>query len=256
MLRIERKSPLLTVALALCLGLAGLSWTAPAAAQESESSESGPTTQKVTRLQGRAYLGRRQPVVGASVVARKEDGTGKIYLTTTDEKGLLRIDDLPDGDYRVEIRKSGLETVVKNAVQVKFPFRPTVEIAMREGGEEAAPGATPASGASGFGLSGRVEERNRQGIPEVMIRFQHATGDADPRVLRTIGDGSFEAGGLAAGDYHVEIRGVGFLPIRSTVKLDGPSSFAVCLVPQPAEYVSSPLDMMPPEEPVPPPGFE
>jgi hypothetical protein len=256
MLRTDGTSPCRTAAAALCLALLFLGTGGPAGARETDSGEE-QQVRKLTRLQGRAYVGRKDPVVGASVVARREDGSGTIFLTTTDDRGLIRIEDLPDGSYRLEIHKSGLGSVVKEAVEVKFPFRPVVEVAMAPEGSSSVPatGAVPASAGSGIKVAGLVTERSGDGIPEVGIRLIHGDGAADPRLLRSRGDGTFSADGIVPGRYNVEVRGVGFLPVRAGVELDRSSEFAVCLIPQPAEYESSPLDLMPPEEPVPPPGF-
>jgi hypothetical protein len=78
---------------------------------------------------------------------------------------------------------------------------------------------------------------------------------ADPRQLRTVEDGSFGASGLLAGSWQLEVSGVGYLPIRIGLELARAAELHVVLVPQPADYDPSPLELMPPEEPLVPDGL-
>ena len=73
--------------------------------------QAAPDTEKVTqgsRLQGAALLGRNRHVVGATVLIRRSDETSRFFVTASDSKGRFRVDGLPDGDYRVEVRREGL----------------------------------------------------------------------------------------------------------------------------------------------------
>lgn len=212
---------------------------------------------KVSRLQGSALQGRRDPVVGATVLVRPEgDTSDRVYLTTTDEKGRLRIEDLPNGDYLVVFTKEGYGTVTKRNVEVKFPFRPVVEVSMAPlAGDPAGRSAASPGAAGRFDLHGTVALRNGEQVPEVSVRMVRTDGSIDPRNYRTAADGSFHATGLPAGEYNVEMLGVGFLPLRTTVSVNAETAMFAYLIGQPADYDSSPLDLAPPEVPVAPQGL-
>ena len=64
--------------------------------------------------------------------------------------------------------------------------------------------------------------------------------------------GTFELRDLAPGLWNMEIRGAGYLPVRAPASLLGETALRAVLVDQPATYEPQPLDLMPPEEPIPP----
>ena len=99
-----------TVALALAL-LAPLTGLWIVAAQQ--------TGDRLTRLQGSAYLGRRSGLVGAVVLVREESDPGTVFVTSTDEKGQFRVDGLHDGNYRVWLKRDGYRTVLKQQIEVR-----------------------------------------------------------------------------------------------------------------------------------------
>jgi len=48
-----------------------------------------------------------------------------------DESGAFHVDGLPEATYTVEFRRDGLETVRKQGVTLRFPFRGIVEVVMK-----------------------------------------------------------------------------------------------------------------------------
>jgi len=214
---------------------------------------------KRSRLQGAARLGRGHPVIGATVTVTPEDGAPRIYLTSTDRRGAFRLDDLLQGDYRVEIRREGLQPVVKERVAVKFPFRAVVEVPMTPGPAAAAepassPSRPPAADLrDGVGsLAATVVDLDGNPVTEVDVRLAPAGGGADPRLLRTDENGKIETAGLPAGRWSLEARALGYLPLRAEFVLNGPLELRLVVVPQPGDYEPSPLDLVPPEAPIPP----
>jgi len=210
---------------------------------------------RTTRLQGAAHLGRNRHVVGATVLVRATDESARFHVTATDLKGRFRVDGLPDGDYRVEIRREGLATVVKEHVGVRFPSRAVIEVTMHPVDRAAAAAATPVAldATSGFAIRGRVVEREGgAAMAEVALRFARPDGLADPVVVRTGADGGFELGGLRGGRWRLESRVVGFLPIWASVGFEEDTELTISMVSQPAGYQPSPLELMPPERPIPP----
>jgi hypothetical protein len=128
---------------------------------------------------------------------------------------------------------------------------------MKPGGEATVPDtptvnrSTPTAGNS-FTLSGAVAESKGEGIPEVAVRFSSRDVSVDPKILRSDPDGAFSAEGIVPGRWSVELKGVGYLPIRADIVVRGDTDITAYLVPQPARYRSSAIDLMPPEEPLPP----
>lgn len=251
--RRSNRSPWLPVAVAAS-GILLLIGSAPA-----QDAPAASAPERVSRLGGRAYLGRNAPVVGGTVLVRPEDRPGEFHLTSTDEDGEFRVDGLPDGSYSVRIEREGLEPEVKSGVPLKFPFRAVVELGM----EPAAAAATERSvlttgsaAASGpLSLAGRVIEAGDGPAGEVQLRFVRLDGGEDPRRLRSRPDGSFELDGVGAGVWRVEISGVGYLAQRMALDLRGAPRLHVSLVRQPADYDPTPLELMPPEQPIPPAGL-
>ena len=87
--------------------------------------------------------------------------------------------------------------------------------------------------------------------------WQLVTGEAWQVML---GDGIGDDGGFAlaefpSGRWRVETRAVGFLPIWVVANFDVDLEVTLSLVPQPAGYDPSPLELMPPEQPLPPARF-
>jgi carboxypeptidase family protein len=232
---------------------------APAAATEdAPAPAAGPAAPHASRLQGKVYLGRNRNVTGAVVRVQKDGDAGRVWLTSTDDKGVFRVDALPDGSYGVRVEREGLEPVDKSGVTLKFPFRAVVELVMKP---LAAPVPVPASEAPSesasmkLRLSGVVRDLALDALAEARVRVVDPTGRTDPRVATTGADGTFGFDDLAPGDWSIYVRGVGRLPIRLRLALGGDTAVDAMLVQQPATYVPSPFELMPSEEPVVPQAF-
>jgi len=236
------------LALALLAPLAG-PWVA--AAQQ--------TGDRLTRLQGSAFLGRRSGLVGAAVLVREESEPGMVFVTSTDEKGQFRVDGLRDGSYRVWVKRDGYRTVLKQQIEVRFPFRPVVEVRMEPSDVVVETAAFPAETTAGDGvlsIEGTVVERDGEPIGDVRLRLVHPGGKKDPYLLRSAPDGTFRLSGLPAGLWRLEASGVGFLPLRIRIGLENDTRFNFSLVRQPASYKPLPLELMPAEQPIAPEGFD
>ena len=90
---------------------------------------------------------------------------------------------------------------------------------------------------------------------EVAVRLVRPDGAHDPVMTRSAEDGSFALEEVPAGEWLATVLGVGMLPIRTALRLDRDQRIEVRLVLQPASYSPSPLELMPPEEPIAPEGF-
>jgi hypothetical protein len=225
-----------------------------AAAGRTVDEPSGTRPTGVTRIQGRALEGRRTPVVGASVAVRDQDGSGVLYLTSTDARGYVRAMDLPDGTYTVTFRKPGYGVVIKSDVEVRSPLRPVLEVKMEAGARSADPVVAAAAG-DPVRFEGRAVDAAGRPVPDVVLRLVRSDGRLDPRGARTAPDGGFAIPDLAVGRWDAEIRGVGFLPVRTPVDADRSLDVTLRLIPQPADYEATALDLMPPETPIAPPAL-
>jgi hypothetical protein len=257
----QRRLATLCAVAALVLAATGGSLSVPRA-QEADSPAVDPNAvqppiKQGSRLQGRTYLDRNREVVGATVLVQPQDDTSRTFVTSSDEKGRFRVDDLPDGTYRVEVEREGLQPIVKKDVSLRFPFRAVIELPMqkleiaRSAGSAQAGDATPAP-TGAVGVEGRVAALGGEPVEEVAVRFIRVDGTADPFLVRTATDGRFELTGLKLGAWRLEVRGVGYLPIRTALNFREDAIVDVAMVPQPAEYDPSPLELMPPEEPIAP----
>jgi len=242
-------------------GTPGAAETGAAAPGTGSGNAATETAVRGARLQGMAFFARNRQVVGATVTVHEMERRSRLFLTASDDKGSFLIDGLPNGNYSVQVEREGLAPVVKTDVQVRFPFRAIVEVAMEP--LAAAPGsAAPAPGAGGNGAASGASvhgvARAREGgapVGEVEVRLVHGRAGQDPRQVATGADGSFEIADLAPGPWRLEARGAGFLPLRTTLALDGDAELVVSLVRQPAGHEPSPLDLMPDEQPIPPAGL-
>jgi hypothetical protein len=228
--------------------------------EPSDLPQSAQPPDRRSRLQGTAYLDRNEDVIGATVVVHEMEDRSTIYLTSTDENGRFRVEGLPDGHYKVRVHRHGVETIVKDNVSVRFPFRAVVELDMEQ--IERGPilptgvahdGDTPSGNATLHGMT-RTPGGNPMG--EVKLRIVKTEGRADPLMATTAEDGTFRIDGIEAGEWRVTIVGVGMLPIRTWVYLVGDHELDIKLVLQPAAYDPSPLELMPIEDPIPPAGME
>lgn len=257
---ISSRAPVALAVLGALIATASLvaSAATAAAAQESAAPLPPPAdASKTTRLQGRAFVDRNNHVVGAGVVVRPSEDPTRVALTTTDALGLFRIDGLPDGEYDVSVSRAGFAPILKRAVRVQFPFRAVVELQMQPDPDGAMPAAgAAAAGPAGPGADVAVEGRalDREGAPvaEVRVRVVHPDGTLDPRRAVTGADGAFRFEGLAPGAWRLETRAVGFLPIRREIDFRTDTRMQIQLVPQPADYEPTPLELMPEERPIPP----
>jgi len=242
-----------TVIAMLALAPAWPLGAAPATPSDAPAASEGDG-RKSTWLLGHARTGRNRWVTGATVLVTPSSGEPRIYVTATDEKGSYFFETLPEGLYDVTITKGGLAPVTKSAVELRFPFRAVVEVVMEPSVTPAGPAAAePPDSEAATSLDGTIRARAGQPLDEVRIRLIRADGSVDPRDGMTGAEGQFAMPGLQAGDWRLEILGAGFLPIRVPVTLTGGATLTALLVEQPASYEPPPLDLMPPEMPIPPP---
>ena len=213
---------------------------------------------KLSRLQGSAYIDRNRSIIGAAVVVRRQSDPSRVFLTSTDGRGSFHIDGLEDGTYLVSLNRDGFVPVEKDNIDLRFPFCAGVEVAMQRAGD-ATPGAAPETGPAAdtaVNVRGRVIARSGDPVDEARLRLVHPSGRVDPRAVRTNPEGEFAILDVVADHWRLEARGVGFLPLRVPLDLRQDTELELFLVPQPTNYEPSPLELMPPEQLIPPPAFK
>jgi hypothetical protein len=242
-----------TIAALASLGLLAV----PTGAQDSVSPQDRGVEASASRIQGTAIYERNRPVIGADVLLQAVDDRRHFWVTSTDIRGVFRFDGVPDGLYRLEARRDGLEPYVMDRIEIRFPFRPIVEFQMVPSSDRAAAVASlsdPRQDGARVLLEGSVLTMQGEPLPEVRVRLVHAQAAEDPRQALTGPEGTFSFEGLRSGVWRVEILGAGFLPVRTEVDVRRDATLSAALVAQPAAYEPPPLDIIPPEEPLPPPA--
>ncbi len=207
-------------------------------------------------IQGAASLERRKPVAGATVLVAREGDAGDLWVTSTDEKGTFRLGGLPDGSYVVEFRRPGLETLRKQAVVLHAPYRSIVEVTMKPGVAAAIRSGDGAALRENerFTFEGRIGDAAGAPVADARLRLVRADSADDPRAAVTATDGSFRVEGILPGRWEIDALGLGYLPVRFAVALAPATRLHLVLVRQPATYRPLPLDLVPAEEPIPPPA--
>jgi hypothetical protein len=212
-----------------------------------------PAQARTARLEGTASLDRHHHAAGVTVLASA--GRSLLWLTSTDDRGFFTLDGLPEGRYRVELSRDGLAPVIKDAVEVRFPFRAVVEVmlAPRQAAEVRAAqgGAGPAKRVR---LTGAVSARGKGPLGEARVRLLRRDAACDPRSIVSSRDGTFAVEDVPAGPWRIVVLGPGYLPVRMDLDLEDDARVEAILVPQPASYAAPALDLLPEEEAIPPPA--
>lgn len=257
----RRRTKIGALVLGLLMAIASLG-ISPATTQQAQDAQGTPPaaqsapSKRLSRLQGSAYLSRNDDVIGATVVVQAMENPSSLFLTSTNGKGSFRIEGLPDGDYKVRVERHGVESVVKENVSVRYPFRSVVELPMTAvDGGAVAPASIENDGTAGGGaisLKGSIEDQDQAPLAEAQVRLVRADGQTDPRIATSGSDGSFAIDDFPAGEWMLTVTGVGMLPVRTMLYVRTDGEMEVTLVRQPASYEPSPLELMPPEEPIPP----
>lgn len=210
-----------------------------------------------SRLQGTATHGRLRRVVGATVTVGDLEDPGKLWITSTDDGGRFRVENLPDGRYRVVVDHEAYRREVKEPIPVRHPFRAVVDLPMEPATGDrvgiVVPDPRPASGK--VSVRGTVESPAGALPADVRVRLVRWHGGDDPREVRPDVSGRFAIDEIATGDWRIEVGAPGALTTRCTVALDVDAELRVRLVPPPAGHEPGLFDLMPEEVPPPPPGL-
>jgi hypothetical protein len=215
-------------------------------------------------ISGKYFISRKQKVVGATV--KLSQGNNKsIYLTSTDEEGTWRLNNIPEGNYRVEIFKEGFNYIEKKSVEVRFPFKTIVELQalpsmkavgdiLRWGGQtnrmsSQQPGSR---GSNSCNFRGKVSAKDGTPILDAEIILKELNREANPLKAFSGSDGSFVLEKVRAGFYKLFVLTPGYLPLRFIAIIQEDTYLEATMLLQPLNYQATPSELLPSEEPIPP----
>jgi Carboxypeptidase regulatory-like domain len=245
----------LGAALAMLLAADGPA-TAPAPVPQAAVTTVAPTAPTAPagpsgQLRGTVSYGRHQPAIGAVVVMRPEGAASPVRAATTGTNGVFAFDGLPDGTYRVDVRRDGYAPVVKSGIRVKAPFRAVEEVLLARG---AVPPEVVKIAEGAAALAGTIRTGGGGPVAEAHVRLTRVDGAADSRNTVADGAGAFSVRDLAAGRWRLDVQGAGLIPLRADLELAGEVAIEAQLSAQPAEYRPLPQDLLVPEDVLPPAG--
>ncbi len=210
-----------------------------------------PPAAPTAQVRGTILYGRRAPAVGAIVIVRPESAPSPVRMATAGTNGSFAFDGLADGTYRAEVRRDGYAPVIKTGILVRAPFRAVVEVLLARGAtppEEAAPVEGSAS------LKGTIRVAGGAPLAEARVRLARADGADDSRTFLTDAAGAFASPPLKAGRWRFDVQGAGLLPLRADLDLMGDVAIEAQIAAQPANYRPQAVDLIVPEDVIPPPG--
>jgi hypothetical protein len=219
---------------------------------------------KKSWMSGKYFVTRKQMVPGATVKVMDEKHE-KIYLTSTDEEGAWRLNNIPGGNYSVEIFKEGFDYIEKKNVGVRFPFRTVVELqatpSMETIGDIRRWGKLPKkkdyrqrneAANDTFKLSGKASAIDGSSLLDTEIRLRDFNREINPLRTFSRSDGSFVLEGLPPGFYDLFIMVPGYLPLWIIMDINGDVEITAMMLLQPLNYEATPSELLPSEKPIPP----
>ncbi|MBP7149674.1 MAG: carboxypeptidase regulatory-like domain-containing protein [Acidobacteria bacterium] len=199
------------------------------------------------RLRGEVRDPRRAPIPGARIVATRSQAPPVIVLTATDQDGLIVVDQVPEGSYRVEAVNAGFTASSVGAVEVGGPFRAVADLVLRPGVEKVVTVELPAGDGDARLHASVVDDEGRP-LAGALVRLQPVDHRADPAEGRTARDGTVELGPLPAGSWRLVVSRAGWtrLTVPEFRWPGGPLNVIARLLPLP-EGAREPLeDLLPP----------
>ncbi|MDH3284549.1 MAG: carboxypeptidase-like regulatory domain-containing protein [Acidobacteriota bacterium] len=207
------------------------------------------------RLRGEARTELRRPVVGATVLAVREQAPPVLALTATDANGFLGLDDVPTGDYSILIAAPGFAPGRIDALAVGGPFRAVADVVMREGVMDL-PVLDLAAGTGSSSVSLSVVDADGAPLESVRVRLDPVGHRHDPLHTLSDAEGRARVGGLGAGLWRLTIGRAGWTRLRvPAIRWRGGEAMLIArLLPLPGAVRPIAAELIPPPQFLPPAG--
>jgi hypothetical protein len=226
---------------------------APAAAQD----QAKPKPRHVSfvgrgQIRGEVKLDHNNPLIGALALAMRHEEPHLLVVTSTDQYGMYRLRQLPNGTYWTAILRSGFEPVVEDEVNVRGPFPaimdhtavptenlidiPRVEIPGEPG--------EPAD------VTLLISTPEGEPVEEARVLARRRDALLNPYQGKTGAEGKLQFDDVPPGVYALTIQAMGRLrvDVESLVYGAGtPLEIRAVLLEQPLGYRPSPLELLPEE---------
>lgn len=221
--------------------------------------------------------GSRRPLTGAVAALHSLVDPGRYFYTSADAGGRFALQNLPAGRYLLEVNLDGYLTARKEGIEVRPPFRSIIEVLLERApalggpasGASASRSPSPDSPSAGDSTGGvrapaageparlrvTLVDGGLRPVPEALVAVTPAGGgEREIRISDASGRAEFDR--LAARDYRLTAAAAGFLTVRAeglALPPGAPAEVAVTLIPYPLDFKGAIEDLLPPEEPLPPP---
>jgi hypothetical protein len=232
-------------AAALAVGLLA----APATAQEGPSHVSFMGR---GQIRGEVRLDHNNPLIGALALAMRHEEPHLLVVTSTDQHGMYRLRQLPDGRYWMAILRSGFEPVVEDGISVRGPFPAVMDhTAVPSENLVDIPSVNiPGEAGEPADVSLVILTPEGEPVEEARVRARRRDAFLNPYVGKTGSEGRLEFDDVPPGVYALTIQAMGRLrvDVESLVFSAGsPLEIRAVLLEQPLGYRPSPLELLPEE---------
>ena len=164
------------------------------------------------RLRGIVRSTDQLPLQAATIIAARTEGDAALGLTATDERGLLALDGLPPGVYRVQAQAEGFESGVIDGLEIRGPYRAVADFTLERGYAKELPISLEGEPGDRH-VQLRVEDPQGHPLPGVHIRFDPLAHRANPAETVTDEEGRSEVGTLADGAWRLRVFRAGWAPL-------------------------------------------
>ncbi len=213
-------------------------------------------------ISGKYYMARKQMVVGATVKVTMI-GNRKVFLTSTDMDGKWSLDNLPEGNYVVELFKEGFQYIEKRSVEIRFPFKTVIELQanpsmetlgnIRRWGlkhEEKISQSDESEEGGKYIIQGTISAKEGTPIIDAEIKIRNISREVNPYKVYSRAAGEFTLEKLQKGHYEFLIMMPGYLPIHTIIEIDSNVDIIATMLLQPLNYEATPSELLPLEEPI------
>ncbi len=198
------------------------------------------------RLRGEIAEATRLAVPGATLIAVRRGAPAVLALTSSNARGHVALDALPEGIYDVYADAEGYLRGALKGLRVRAPYRAIADLTLVEGYRLGDALTLSSDGDESSGqLVARIVDEQGAPIAGVRVRFEPVEHRADPVALLTDEEGVARANAIPAGSWRLILFRAGFARLR-VPRLNWPGgelSIVARMMPLP-ERTPVPLDTL------------